>query len=67
MSMVGRAVESHRRALEEEQRLRDIASRQVRTGKGKKAGKSLGGPGLIGSRASGPVYQADLTGLGISC
>jgi membrane-bound lytic murein transglycosylase D len=67
MSMVGRAVENHRRAIEEEQRLRDFASRQIRTGKGKKGGKSLGVPGSLAQKSGTPIYQADLSGLGISC
>jgi len=67
MSMVGRAVESHRRAIEEEQRLRDLASRQVRPGKGKKSGKALGSPGSLAQKSAIPIYQADLSGLGISC
>ena len=67
MSMVGRAVESHRRAIEEEQRLRDFASRQIRPGKGKKGSKPLGAPGSLAQKSGGAVYQADLSGLGISC
>ncbi len=67
MSMVGRAVESHRRALEEEQRLRDFASRQLRAGKGKKGGKAPGVPAFQGQKSGASVFQADLTGLGISC
>lgn len=67
MSMVGRAVESHRRAIEEEQRLRDFASRQIKTGKGKKTGKTFGIPGSQMPKSTTPIYQADLSGLGISC
>lgn len=67
MSLVGRAVESHRRALDEEQRLRDYASRQVRPLKGKKGGKALGLPVGSGQKSVTPALQADLTGLGITC
>lgn len=69
MSMVGRAVESHRRAIEEEQRLRDLAAQpHFRYGKGKKSGKSLGAPAGSATSKSGPqVLQADLSGLGITC
>lgn len=68
MSMVGRAVESHRRALEEEQRLRDFSSHEVRPLKGKKGtSRALGAPRLQGQKSVSPVLQADLTGLGITC
>lgn len=67
MSMVGRAVESHRRAIEEEQRLRDFSLRQTRPGKGKRSGKTLGPPGSVATKSGVPVLQADLSGLGITC
>lgn len=67
MSMVGRAVESHRRAIEEEQRLRDLAQRPIRLGKNKKSGKTLGPSGSSAPKTGAPVFQADLSGLGITC
>lgn len=67
MSMVGRAVESHRRAIEEEQRLRTFASRQNRPVKSRKVGKVPGPPGTLAQNRDAPILQADLSGLGITC
>ena len=69
MSLVGRAVESHRRAIEDEQRIREQALRKSsRKGGGRKLGKS---PKAISPWESTDVpfraVQADLSGLGLDC
>ena len=68
MSLVDRAVESHRRAIEDEQRLRELASRKpIRTTKGRKGGKVASPSPWESSDDNSKALQADLTGLGLNC
>lgn len=66
MSLVDRAVESHRRTIEEEQRLRDIAAQKGRLKRGI-PGKPIAPSPWGGAGDSSRALQADLSDMGIDC